>query len=149
MSGVRKLIAAATTGALAVGLIAVSSGAAAPSIHRSTAHARLATLDSHTSVGQVTGPGEGKFGAQIAHYTAKGNKLTGTSVLYNSQGSFSGPFTVTFKTNPDGSTTLTGTAKITNGTGIYHGATGTTKITGSAAKNATITNLTYKSAIKY
>ena len=149
MSGVRKLSAAAMIAALVAGLIVAGSGAAAPKVHRYTAHARLVVLDLHTSVGDVTGPGSGKYAAQIAHFTLKGNTVSGTNVSYDSGGSTVGPFTITLKTNADGSTTYTGTATITGGTGLYRGAKGTVKVSGHAAKNATIGYFTYQVTVKY
>jgi hypothetical protein len=53
------------------------------------------------------------------------------------------------KTNPDGSTTYTGNARITGGTGLYRGARGTAKVSGHAAKGATIGYFTYKVTVKY
>jgi hypothetical protein len=147
MSVVRKLMVPVLAAGLLVGVIAIGTGNAAPKVLHLTEHARVATLDAHTIVGQVTGGPNGKYGTQIAHFTVKGNKIVGTSVGYNPDGSTIARFAIKLTVNADGSSTYRGAAKITGGTGAYRNARGTIKVTGHSAKNATIAFFTYKVSI--
>lgn len=141
------LIAAAALSALALGAGDASAGGA--TTHRFTVHARFANLDETTAVGELTGGQTGKWGAQIAHFKVQGTKVVGASTAYSRPGALFGPFTTNVTANPDGSVDFKGTSQIKGGTGLYRGAHGTVKITGTRAAGATVVNYIYKVTVTY
>ena len=141
------LVLAIVLSALALGAAGAAAGGA--KTHRFTLHARLYALDQKTSVGALTGGASGKWGAQIAHGTLEGAKLVGTQTAYNRRGALFGPFTITITPKPDGSVEYNGTAEIKGGTGLYRGAHGVVKTTGTRAPGAAVDNFSYKVTLTY
>jgi hypothetical protein len=132
----RMLAALGLMGAALAVVLGTTGASARPSVHRFTAHAKIAILDSKTAGGSVTGGPFGRDGAAILNYRLNGSKITGTFIGYSRGGSASGTVTVTITGLPDGSARYAGSARITSGTGAYRGAHGTVTVTGTAPPGA-------------
>jgi hypothetical protein len=85
---------------------------------------------------------------QVNNYPTPG-KFTSKGVSFGPRGSLKASFTGTGTLNADGSTSFSGSGKITGGTGIYKGATGTLSFTGSAAKDSTVATQHVTGKLKY
>jgi hypothetical protein len=85
---------------------------------------------------------------QVIKYPSVGT-LTSRAVGFGPKGSFRAKLSGTGKLNPDGSTSFSGSGKITGGTGIYKGATGKFSFTGTAPKGSTVATQHVKGKIKY
>src|SRR5712692_6810671 len=131
--GLGPRLASVALAATALAFVAGGTSASArPSVHRFTAHAKLAILDTKTAGGSLTGGPFGNDGAGILHYKLTGTRITGTTIAYSHAGSASGTFSVLVTVLPDGSVKYAGSGRVTSGTGAYRGAHGTVTVTGSA-----------------
>jgi hypothetical protein len=115
----------------------IAQGASKPAKHKFTinAKARVLTTSGSTAIytGQLTGSyGVGAALIKVSPGKAQGTfNLTGTALYKN--GSVTGAGTNTATPRPDGSgTDYAGSLKVTKGTGIFKGAKGTIKLTGSS-----------------
>ena len=90
-------------------------------------HGALRLAGTFTAPGQVTGPGEifGPLGSI---------RLTGKTVGTH---------------HPDGSGSLSGSAKITGGTGVYRGARGSFSITGTSPNGSNVNTVQITGTIKF
>ena len=85
---------------------------------------------------------------QVNKYPTPG-AFSSRGVSFGPRGSVKAKFTGTGKLNPDGSTSFSGSGKITGGTGIYKGATGKLSFTGTEPKDSTVATQHITGKIKY
>ncbi len=85
---------------------------------------------------------------QVNKYPTPG-KFTSKGVSFGPRGSLKAKFAGTGNLNADGSTSFSGSGKITGGTGIYKGASGTLSFTGSAPKDSTVATQRITGKLKY
>jgi len=85
---------------------------------------------------------------QVNTYPTPG-KFKSRGLSFGPRGSISAKFTGTGTLNADGSTSFSGSGKITGGTGIYKGATGSLSFTGTSPKDSTVATQRITGKIKY
>ena len=74
----------------------------------------------------------------VITYTAPGTGTIHPLAIFGPLGSLTGTFHVVGVRQPDGSVSLSGSGKITGGTGLYKGATGSMSATGTRAANSNL-----------
>jgi hypothetical protein len=79
----------------------------------------------------------------------KNGKLSSTLTAYTRNGTLRGTALQTVTPTATGGSTFSGTAKITGGTGLYGGATGTASATGTQAKDNPVISYRLKGNIRY
>jgi hypothetical protein len=116
---------------------------AADARHRRHRHAldvtfRVATVQTNAD-GSFIDAGIGSDGSAIVvRGSVSGATVTDTTINYTTRGTSRTTDTFTVTSNPDGSTTFSGTGKFLSGTGRFRGITGTYRITGSQAAGDTV-----------
>jgi hypothetical protein len=85
---------------------------------------------------------------QVNTYPTPG-KFKSRGVSFGPRGSISAKFTGTGTLNADGSTTISGSGKITGGTGVYKGATGSLSFTGTSPKGSTVVTQHITGKVRY
>ena len=101
-----------------------------------------------TQVGVIRGSfGEGAGPATLT-FTAPGHASL-TFTWFFAKGSFKGSSTTVGKLNPDGSTSLTGSGKVSGGTGAYRGAKGTFTLASTVPKGSTVNTLQVAGKVKF
>jgi hypothetical protein len=160
----RLVLPVLATVALAVAVPALAGAAKTPKKHKCSVDmtglvATLKTLSGTPPLSGSTldaGTIDGKLchkkfsGAvrQVIKYPSAG-KLTSRAVGFGPKGSLKAKLSGTGKLNPDGSTSFSGTGKVTGGTGIYKGATGKVSFSGTQAKGSSVSTQHLTGKIKY
>lgn len=107
-----------------------------------------ASLDAGTVDGKLCHKKFSGAVRQVIKYPSAG-KLTSRAVGFGPTGSIKTKLSGTGKLNPDGSTSFSGSGKITGGTGIYKGATGKLSFSGTEPKGSTVATQHLTGKIKY
>jgi hypothetical protein len=115
----------------------VAQGASKPTKHKVTITAKARVLTSSATGAVYSGQLTGTYGAGAAIIKVTAGQTQGTFNLagtaFYKNGSITGTGSNTATPRADGSgTDYAGSLKITKGTGIFKGATGTMKLTGSS-----------------
>jgi hypothetical protein len=74
----------------------------------------------------------------VINYTAPGTGTIHPFAIFGPRGSLEGTFDVIGVRQPDGSVSLSGSGKITGGTGVFRGATGSLSATGTRLANSNV-----------
>ena len=93
--------------------------------------------------------GKSFHGAARLVRTNVGSQISGTFTYFGPLGSFRGTFSGTGPLNPTGTSSFTGKGKVTGGTGLYSGATGSFTASGAKPSGTSPSALTFKGTLKY
>jgi hypothetical protein len=149
----RFLVVLATLVALAAAAIA-QAASTKPSKHTISDPVQLRSLTASSQLIVYTGTVKDKtFGAGVAETRAtpgSAGVLNYTGTAFFKAGTISAKGTIKPTSNPDGSTTYTGTFKVTGGTGALKGATGKGTLVASATSaDPTLSTGTLKGTFTY
>jgi hypothetical protein len=138
----------------ALALVSVATAAApAKKTRNLDVHVKMARIDSNPPSGFVfAGEAKGKpigTAAMTARNQVSGSSSTGTAVVYAKRGTIRATIKNEIQPQPDGSTKLPGTFKITGGSGRYKGATGSGTFDGSSASGSLVLDVDIKGKIRY
>ena len=148
----RKLMLLATALALAA-VMSVGGGAAlAAKNHSVTASGKAASIGTEAGKTVALGRFLGTLGETVAVFKTKvlkNGNLSSTFVAYTRNGTLRGTALQKVTTNAAGGSTFSGTAKVTGGTRLYAGATGTISVAGTQPKDATVIAYKLKGTVRY
>jgi hypothetical protein len=145
----KRLMIAVLTVALAAG---GSSLALARSSHKVKLTSQLASVSTSGNKIVDAGTVKGTYGsgAIVVHSTVTATTIAFKTTVWYVKGTINSKGTLQVATQPDGTTTYTGSAKATGGTGRFKGARGTFKVTGTSPPNDTVhATLTATGTLKY
>ena len=149
----RIMLLLSLVAALALVPAVASGGAPAKKTRNLDVHVKMARIDSNPPSGFVFA-GEAKgtpigTAAMTARNQVSGSSSTGTAVVYAKRGTIRATIKNEIQPQPDGTTKLPGTFKITGGTGRYKGATGSGTFDGSSASGSLVLDVDIKGKIRY
>jgi hypothetical protein len=161
----RRWTVVAAAALAAVGMILAPTGAASGerkhkcSFNLTTLDARVKVISGNppldgTSLSAATIDGKlcGKpfhGAARLIRTTVSTDKLSVKYTNFGPLGSFRGTFSGSRTVNPDGTSSFTGNGKITSGTGLYNGATGSFTASGAKPSGTSPSALTFKGTLKH
>jgi hypothetical protein len=149
----RAIVVAVTAALVIVGI----ADAATPRTHTLNLTIQSAVLASHgtpplsgdqTQVGVIHGSFGAGAGPAMLTFPAPGHASL-TFTWFFAKGSFKGTATTVGKLNPDGSASITGSGKVSGGTGAYRGAKGTFTLTSTVPKGSTVNTLKAVGKVKF
>lgn len=161
----RRLASVVAAAALAAGGVvpALAGAAGAPNKHKcsftlTALAARVEVISgnppiSGTSLSAATIDGKlcGKsfHGAARLVRTNVGSQISATFTDFGPLGSFRGTFSGTGPLNPNGTSSFTGKGRVTGGTGLYKGVTGSFTVSGAKPSGTSPSALIFKGTLKY
>jgi hypothetical protein len=149
----RRTLMLRLTALLVAAFMVLGSGQAlAATNHSVSVTGQVAALGTQAGKTIAVGRFLGTLGETVAVFKTKAlanGNLSSTFVAFNTKGTVVGTALQTVTTTPSGGTTFSGTVKVTGGTRLYKGATGTLSAAGTQPKGATVISYKLRGSIRY